>query len=94
MFTVILDHFIRQFFHSFISMVFIILLLLLLLVYFSLFDSLSLKVFQCDSVVPMFVLSYFILFNPFVGAGARCWVVDTAGREGGSILQGWVAGQL
>ena len=69
-------------------MIFIILLLLLLLVYFSLFDSLSLNVFQCDSVVPMFVLSYFILFNPFIGAGTRCWVVDTAGREGGSILQG------
>ena len=60
-------------------MVFIILLLLLLLVYFSPFDSLSLNVFHCDSVVPMFVLSYFILFNPFVGAGGSllscgyCW---------------------
>ena len=61
-------------------MVFIILLLLLLLVYFSLFDSLSLNVFQCDSVVPMFVLSYFILFNPFVGAGlvAGLWILLAA----------------
>ena len=36
----------------------------------------------------MLVLSYFVLFFPCIGAGARGWVVDTAGHRGGSILQG------
>ena len=36
----------------------------------------------------MLVLSYFVLFFPCIGAGARGWVVDTAGHGGGSILQG------
>ena len=37
----------------------------------------------------MLVLSYFVLFFPGIGAGARGWVVDTAGHGGGSILQGF-----
>ena len=37
------------------------------------------------------VLFYFVY--SFIGAGAHRWVVDTAGHRGGSILQGWVAGQ-
>ena len=36
----------------------------------------------------MLVLSYFVLFFACIGAGARGWVVDTAGHGGGSILQG------
>ena len=36
----------------------------------------------------MLVLSYFVLFFPCIGAGARGLVVDTAGHGGGSILQG------
>ena len=32
------------------------------------------------------VLFYFV--HLFIGAGARGWVVDTAGHRGGSILQG------
>ena len=34
-----------------------------------------------------FVL-YFNICLSFVGAGARSWVVDTAGHRGDSILQG------
>ena len=30
----------------------------------------------------MLVLSYFVLFFPCIGAGARGWVVDTAGHGG------------
>ena len=37
----------------------------------------------------MWVLSYILIFvYPFVGAGARSWVVDTAGHRGDSIPQG------
>ena len=32
------------------------------------------------------VLFYFVY--PFIGVGARAWVMDTAGHEGGFILQG------
>ena len=30
----------------------------------------------------------FYLVYPFIGAGACAWVMDTAGHDGGSILQG------
>ena len=61
-------------------------LLLLLLFYFSLFDWLSLTVFQCDWCPCLCCLIFFVY--PFVGAGTCGWVVDTAGHDVGSILQG------
>ena len=36
----------------------------------------------------MLVLSQCDLVYPFIGVGARGWVVDTAGHGGGSNLQG------
>ena len=62
------------------------LLLLPLLLYFSLFGWLSLNVFQCDWCPCLCCLIFFVY--PFVLAGACGWVLDTAGHEGGSILQG------
>ena len=65
----------------------LLLILLLLLFYFSLFDRLPLNVFQCDWCPCMCCLVLFCLSLHW-GVGPNGWVVDTAGNEGGSILQG------